>query len=264
MIRTGNIVIGPDGGGVYGWKKISIYAARQSLTYTLTCPVYNCPETTSSPLDVTYEVSPVLDMTQWNSWGSCTPCPASKRQRYRPCVAEYPQFGLTCITGQTPEETACSCDCGTPTDDGSGKNASVTILTNTEIGSRIHYTCNNGKKWENAASSLVFRCSDGLVWAALDSETIVAYGPGCIDCGSPPVLSDIVYSPFVNQTTIDTEVVFNCNNSKVLLDGSSTATMKCIWDEDDNSYKWIANTGTMNISVSSDNDWKMQLNEQGI
>ena len=91
-----------------------------------------------------------------------------------------------------------------------------------------------------------------------------AYGHGCIDCGNPPALSEAVYDSHDNLTTIDTEAVFNCSNPKVLPDGSTTAIMKCIWDDDDSSHKWIANTGTMNISVSSDYNWQIQLNQEGM
>ena len=92
---------------------------------------------------------------------------------------------------------------------------------------------------------------------------IHAYDHGCINCGSPPVLGDATYQTLDNVTTIDSEAVVNCSSGKQLPDGSTTVTMKCTWDASTDSYKWVANTGSMNFSVSSSLSWQIKINGEG-
>ena len=162
-------------------------------------------------------------MSQWNAWGSCAPCPNGNRQRYRPCLAEYPQFGLTCITGQTPETITCICDCLTPVDNGSSKDSTLTIPSgSTTFGADAHYICNNGKKWSTGRSTLVYRCSENEIWQTMSNVDQYAYDHGCINCGSPPVLGAIDA-----VTTIDSEAVVNCSSGKRLPDGDNEMCLGC-------------------------------------
>ena len=80
---------------------------------------------------------------------------------------------------------------------------------------------------------------------------------------SPPVLGDATYQTLDNVTTIDSETVVNCSSGKQLPDGSTTVTMKCSWDASIDSYKWVANMGSMNFSVSSSLSWQIQINWEG-
>ena len=205
-----------------------------------------------------------MDTAQWNPWGSCAPCPNGNRQRYRPCLAEYPQFGLTCITGQTPETMTCVCDCLMPADNGSSKDSTLTIPSgSTTFGADAHYICNRGKKWSTGRSTLVFRCSENEIWQTVSNVDQYAYNHGCIDWGSPPSLGEATYQTIDDVTTIDSEVIVNCSSGKRLPDGSTTVTMKCTWDASTDSYKWMANTGSMSISISSNFSWQIQINGEG-
>ena len=107
--QIGKITIGHDGTGTgpeYDFQKLLVQDYHESRNYRLTCQNPPC-FVANFPMTAMFEVPPVVNMTQWNPWGSCTPCPTGTKKRYRPCLAEYPQFGLTCITGQTPGTTSC-------------------------------------------------------------------------------------------------------------------------------------------------------------
>ena len=232
--------------------------------YNLSCNVSPCFITASSPLTGTFQVPPVLDTSQWSSWGVCAPCPAGTRRRYRPCLAEYPQFGLTCITRQTPEVVTCACDCGTPTDDGSSRDSTLTVPSGTTVGSNVKYTCNNNKKWSIGTDHLFFKCTDHLTWEPVDNATKHSYGHGCVACTVPLGLAEATYNTLVAAvTTIDSEIVVNCSSGRQLPGGSTTTTFKCVWDEDVDSFQWVAETGSVNISVSSSFVWQAQINGEG-
>ena len=167
-MNAGDVIIGHDGAGIgseFDFKSLLITDNIGSFTYNITWRNPNYFILATNPIKSTSPVNPVLDTSQWNAWGACAPCPTGTRQRYRPCLAEYPQFGLTCITGQTPETTTCVCDCLTPTDDGSSKDSTLTIPSgNTTVGSDAHYSCKNGRKWSTGTATLFFKCSDLLVF----------------------------------------------------------------------------------------------------
>ena len=264
---AGDIIIGHDGAGVgseYDLKSLIITDNIGSFTYNITCGHSNCFIPATNPIKSASQVAPVLAMSQWNAWESCTLCPNGNRQRYRPCLAEYPQFGLNCVTGQTPHTVTCVCDCLTPTNNGSSKNSTLSNPSaSTTFGADIHYTCNNGKKWNTGTETLVFRCSEYIIWEPIDNATRSAYELGCINSGSPPILGDANYQTLDNVTTIDSEAVVNCSSGKQLPDGSTTVTMKCAWDVSTDSYKWVANTGSMNFSVSFSLSWQIQINGEG-
>ena len=210
---AGDIIIGHDGAGVgseYDLKSLIITDNIGSFTYNITCGHSNCFIPSTNPIKSTSQVAPVLDMSQWNAWEACTPCPNGNRQRYRPCLAEYPQFGLNCVTGQTPHAVMCVCDCLTPTNNGSSKDSTLTNPSgNTTVGADAHYICNNGKKWSNGRSTLVFRCSENEIWQTMSNVDQYAYNRGCIDCGSPPTFGEAMYETTDAVTTIDSEDVVN-------------------------------------------------------
>ena len=266
-VHAGIIAIGHNGAGSaseWDFKRLVITDNIKSLTHTLTCRSAFCVVFSSRHLKLTTPVDPVLDMSQWNTWTVCSPCPSGTRQRYRPCLAEYPQFGLTCITGQTPETITCVCDCLTPTDDGSSKDSRLTMPSGTTtFGAEAHYSCNNGKKWSTGTDVLVFRCSENEVWEPVSNTGEYAYDHGCINCGSSPTLGEAIYHTNDTTTTIDSEFVVNCTSGKQLPDGSTTVTIKCTWDEGTDSYKWVANTDSMKISVSSNFNWQIQIKGEG-
>ena len=259
------IIIGHDDNNtVYGFKRVAIADYHAGLIRTLTCPNPTCFIFEHRPLKVTYQVDPILDMSQWNPWGSCAPCLNGNRQRYRPCLAEYPQFGLTCITGQTPETITCVCDCLTPTNNGSSTDSTLTIPSgHTTFGADAHYICNNGKKWSNGRSTLVFRCSEKEIWQTMSNVDQYAYNQGCINCGSPPTLEEAMYETIDAVTTIDSEAVVIYSSGKRFPDGSTTVTMKCTWDTSADSYKWVASTGSMNITINSNFSWQIQMKGEG-
>ena len=158
----------------------------------------------------------------------------------------------------------CVCDCLTPADNGSSKDSSLTIPSgSTTFGAKTHYICNNGKKWSTGRSTLILRCSENEMWETMNATDQNAYNHGCVDCGSPPVLGDATYRTLENVTTIDSEAVVNCSSGKRLPDGSTMATMKCTWDAGADSYKWMAHTDSMSISVSSNFSWQMQIDGEG-
>ena len=266
-MHAGIIAIGHNGAGsrsAWDFKRLVITDNNRNLEHTLGCPRVSCFVFSSRDLKSTTPVDPVLDLSQWNAWGVCSPCPGGTRQRYRHCLAEYPQFGLTCITGQTPETTTCVCNCLTPADNGSSKDSTLTIPSGTTtFGADAYYSCNNGKKWSTGTDVVVFRCSENEIWKPVSNTEEYAYDHGCINCGSPPTLGEAMYHTNDTVITIDSEAVVNCSSGKQLPDGSTTATMKCKWDEGTESYKWVANTGSMKISVSSSFNWQIQINGEG-
>ena len=82
-------------GSEFDFKSLLITDNIGSFTYNITCRNFNCFILATNPIKSTSPVNPVLDTSQWNAWEACAPCPTGTRQRYRPCLAEYPQFGLT-------------------------------------------------------------------------------------------------------------------------------------------------------------------------
>ena len=98
----------------------------------------------------------------------------------------------------------------------------------------------------------------------MNNATRYAYDHGCVNCGSPPTVEEAIYDTTDTVRTIGSEAVVNCSDAKQFPDGSTTATMKCTWDEDTDSYKWVTSTGSMNISVSSNFSWHIQINGKGM